>query len=223
VKREVFERGMQTLNSMICDMGAAVEREIYQAVESLRLRQNVLANAVIRSDKDVNERRWRLEEEALTFIAMQAPVAGDLRFVAAVMYIANELERIGDHAKALARITIELDGRSFLEQHNYIPQMSELGRKMLTEALAAFAKMDTVAARSIAERDDEIDEIYDRSVHELYELMRQDSGENIELARMELWALHNLERIGDRTVNICERTYFAATGKYLEIEQKPNG
>src|ERR1700694_2193462 len=102
--RQNFVYSLQQLQNRITGMGDMVDNALRLSVESLKLRPHVLAQQVIAADAEVNRERLAIEEEALTLIATQSPVAQDLRLIAAIMYISTELERMGDHAKGIARI-----------------------------------------------------------------------------------------------------------------------
>ena len=220
--RENFEYGLQQLRNQITQMGDLVDKALRQSIESLRLRQTILAQHVITQDAEINRARFAIEEEALTMIATQGPVAHDLRLIAATMYIATELERMGDHAKGIARITNLLGDSEPVKPLVDIPKMSDRSRQMLQEALQAFVKLDANAAQRVAAMDDELDDLYNRIYLDLLEIMGKDPN-TVQRATYLLWVAHNLERYGDRIVNICERIVFVATGEMVEIRGHLNG
>ena len=220
--RRNFEQGLQELSSRIIELGNQVDRALYHAIESLRLRQHLLSQNVISQDNQINRERFAIEEAALTLIATQSPVAHDLRFVAGVMYIASELERMGDQAKGIARINEMMQTGPLIQMPVDLPLMADKCRQMLQGALKAFAKLDADAARQIAVQDDEVDRLYNTVYLDLLKIM-SDNPQTISRATHMLWVSHNLERYADRCVNICERVVFVKTGDMTEIHGNLNG
>lgn len=212
--RVVFNYKLKELQAEILDIGSMVEKAVYQAVDALKRRDSFLANLVIKDDQKINERRLELEDHTLTLIATQQPVvAHDLRLAASSIIIASELERMGDHAKGIARIS-NLIGDKLLDEQclNDILTMSKLAGLMLHDALDAFVKTDVDMARQVAARDDRLDTLFDNLSKHLVQTLianRNMAGVDTYL----LWACHNLERIGDRVTNICERVVFIGTGE----------
>lgn len=203
-------------------MAQAVSQALYHAVEGLQQHQLVLAQSVIEGDKAITREYYAIEEAALTLIATQAPVATDLRRIAAVMNIAAELERMGDHAKGIARLTANIHDEKLLQSLTSLPRMSEICRRMLKQAIEAFQELNADAAQHVADQDDEMDDLY----HELFLTMLNSMNESTtkaDEATYILWVAHNLERFGDRIVNICERIIFVATGEMVEIIGHRNG
>jgi phosphate transport system protein len=175
-----------------------------------------LAEQVVSTDRAINEQRWRIEEQALLLIATQAPMAKDLRTIAAAIHIVTDLERMADHAAGIAKIAIQTADRAPLKPLVDIPRMAEIARGMLNDAITAYIEDDPVAARAIVDRDDEVDALYNQIYRELLTFMLADPT-TIDQATHLLWAAHNLERIADRVTNICERVVFAATGQLEEL------
>jgi phosphate transport system protein len=200
-------------------MGGMVDRAIERSTRSLQTRDLALARSVITGDQDINDERFRIEEQCLLLIATQAPMASDLRRLAAALNIITDLERMADHAVGNARITILIGDEPPLKPLIDVPRMAGLCREMLHAALDAFVRADAGAAYQIAYRDDEVDQLYDQVYRELLTFMMADPG-TINRATHLLWAAHNLERIADRVTNICERVVFLSTGRMAEIKGK---
>ncbi len=220
--RENFQHSLQQLKNQITRMGEMVNTALRLSVESLKLRQHILAQQVINADAAINRERLAVEEEALTLIATQGPVAHDLRLIAAIMYISTELERMGDHAKGIARINEMMGDEPLVKPLIDIPIMADKCRRMQEEALQAFIRLDHDAAREIAKKDAEIDQLYNTIYLDLLQIMSNDAS-STKRATYLLWVAHNLERYGDRVVNICERTVFVATGQMVEFQSHVNG
>lgn len=215
--RETYDQQIQELRGEVVTMASMVDKAIARSVDALRTQDVQLAQAVRTHDKEINQHRWSGEEHALTIIATQAPMAGDLRTIAAAMQIFTDLERMADHAAGIAKITMDLSKEGLLKPLVDIPRMGDVARKMLGEAVAAFVESDEEEARRIATMDDEIDELHDQVFRELLTFMMEDPA-TIPRATRLLWASHNLERIGDRVTNICERIVFTVTGEIDELD-----
>jgi len=216
--RTVFTNDLRELLNEVMILGSMVERAIDEAIVALRDQDVDRARAVISGDDEINRRRWQLEEESLRLMALQAPMAGDLRRIAAVMHVATDLERMADHAEGISHLVIRTADEPLLKPLLDIPRMATIARKMLLDAVEAFVEDDAVAARAIAELDDEVDLLYDQIYHELLTYMLADPT-TISRATHLLWAAHNIERVGDRVTNICERVVFVVTGSIEELNR----
>jgi len=216
--RTVFTHDLRELLNEVMILGSMVERAIDEAIVALRDQDVDRARAVISGDDEINRRRWQLEEESLRLMALQAPMAGDLRRIAAVMHVATDLERMADHAEGISHLVIRTADEPLLKPLLDIPRMATIARKMLLDAVEAFVEDDAVAARAIAELDDEVDLLYDQIYHELLTYMLADPT-TISRATHLLWAAHNIERVGDRVTNICERVVFVVTGSIEELNR----
>lgn len=214
--RVEYAHQIQDLRDDVVAMASMVDKAIARAVEALRLQKFQLARDVIASDQAINRHRWATEERALLIIATQAPMAGDLRRIAAAIHIITDLERMADHAAGIAKIAVETADEPLLKPLVDLPRMSDLARSMLSDSITAFIEEDAPAARQIAERDDDVDDLYDQVYRELLTFMLADPS-TINRATHLLWAAHNLERIADRVTNVCERVVFAVTGEIEEI------
>ena len=214
--REHYSQQLADLRGSVVAMASMTNKAIDNAVTALVRRDVRLAEQVIVGDRAINEHRWRTEEQALLMIATQAPMARDLRMIAAVIHIVTDLERMADHAAGTAKIAIQTADQSPLKPLVDIPRMSEIARSMLHDAMTAFIEDDQAAARAIVARDDDVDVLYEQIYRELLTFMLVDPT-TIDQATHLLWAAHNLERIADRVTNICERVVFAATGQLEEL------
>jgi phosphate transport system protein len=215
--RETFERDLQELEDELLTLGSRVEKAITDSVSSLKRRDRETAQRIVDQDRELNEKRYELEAKALTLIATQQPMAGDLRTIAAILSLASELERIGDYAKGIANINVMMGDEPLLKPLIDVPRMAEKTRDMLHAALQAFAERDIDLARSIPERDDEVDGLYNQVYRELLTYIISDPR-TIDQATYLLWVAHNLERAADRVINICERVIFTVSGKLVEIK-----
>jgi phosphate transport system protein len=209
--RAHYAQQLQEVRDEIILMGSMVAQSVERAVDALKRRDIKLARQVIDADRVIDEKQYELEERTLTIIATQQPMAGDLRGLAAALFILAELERMGDYAEGIAKIAIQVAGEEPLKPLIDIPRMAAIAVNMLHRSLDAYIDQDLEECRAIWHQDDDVDGLYVQVYRELLTYMLQDPS-NIERATLYLWAAHNLERIADRVTNICERTAFVITG-----------
>ncbi len=214
--RGQFSSKLSDLQDELLQLGSLVSTATYNSVQALINRDSVLAQEVVEGDREVNRIRFDWEEQALLLLATQSPVARDLRFLAAGLHTVDELERMGDHAKGNARISLTIGPNPLIYPQNHLLEMAEVACQMLDQALKAFTNRDPKLAEETGISDDILDELYNKTQGEIYELMFSDRS-NINQGNMLLWVAHNLERIGDRITNICERVIFVCTGQMAEI------
>jgi phosphate transport system protein len=217
VVRQRYADQIQALRDSIVSMASMVDKAIARSMDALMHQDVNLARQVIASDRMINEHRWRTEGDALLIIATQAPMAGDLRMVAAALHLTTDLERMADHAAGIAKIVIQTASEPLLKPLVDLPRMSELARGMLTDAITAYVESNEPMAREIAQRDAELDDLYNQIYRELLTFMLADPS-TINRATQLLWVGHNLERIGDRVTNICEQIVFTVTGDLEELQ-----
>lgn len=218
--RGVLERDLERMRQDILRMGSMVESAIERSMRALKERDVALAQQVIDDDQLINALRYKVEEEGLELIATQQPAAGDLRTVIAALYIAVELERMADHAEGSAVLVQRMASEPLLKPLVTLPIMAQTAQEMVRGALDAFVKRDPDLARHIAARDDEMDAMYQQLFRELLTYMLEDP-KTISRATYLMWTTHNLERIGDRVTNVCERVIFMTTGLLQELKTDP--
>jgi len=215
--RKTFDQELQRVKEEIIVLGSMVEEVTLKSVEALKKRDLQAARQIIETDRQINARRYALEENIIVIIATQQPMAHDLRFLASALEIVSELERMGDYAKGIAVINLRMGDQSLLKPLIDIPRMAEKAVDMLHRALTAFIQEDAEAARALPKEDDEVDALYNQVYRELITFILEDP-KNIERANWLLWVAHNLERFADRVTNICERTIFLVTGQFIEFD-----
>ncbi|MCQ3936162.1 MAG: phosphate transport system regulatory protein PhoU [Chloroflexi bacterium] len=215
--RKTFESDIQQVKDEVLLLGSMVEHAIIGSVEALKKRDIKAAEKIIAEDKEINKKRFAIENQLMILIATQQPMAHDLRLLASTMEIISELERMGDYAKGIANINVRMGDEKLLKPLIDIPRMAQKGADMLHRALTAFVNEDVEAAKTIPMEDDEVDALYNQIYRELMVFIIEDP-KNIERANWLLWVAHNLERVADRVTNICERTIFIATGDLGEIK-----
>jgi phosphate transport system protein len=214
--RVTFQRHLREIQDDVLVMGSMIEKALERSMQALRQRDLELAKQVLDDDKNVDNKRFEIEQKALDLMCMQAPMAGDLRILLAVLSIITDLERMGDHAAGNAKIAIMIGNEPPLKPLIDLPRMNEKAISMLHRSLDAFINHDTDEARRIIPEDDEIDNLYDQVFRELLTFMMEDPRTITRATRL-IWVGHNLERTGDRVTNICERVVFMVTGKMEEM------
>jgi phosphate transport system protein len=214
--RTSFERHLHELQDDVLVLGSMVEKAIYRSMEALKNRDLELAKQVIADDSEIDRKRFDIEEKCIELIVTQQPVASDLRIIVAVLNIIIDLERMGDHAEGIGKITLMIGKEPPLKPLIDLPRMAQKTGDMLRRSLDAFVSRDAEAARKISKEDDEIDALYDQVFRELLTFMAEDSKTITRATRL-IWVAHNLERSADRVTNICERVVFVVTGKMEEI------
>lgn len=216
--RETLDRATKKLLNEILIQGSMVENAIKESVDALINRDVEQAKVIYEGDRQINKKQFEIEESVITLIATQQPMARDLRLLTAILEVTTELERMGDYAKGIARITVRLGQDILLEPISEIPPMAEVCVDLLHRALHAFVDKDAEAARTIPKEDDKVDAFYNRIYRELMNHMIADPS-TIDQANHLLWVAHNLERVADRVTNVCERIVFVVTGELLEMDR----
>ncbi len=212
--RSTLDRELTGIREDISALGLLVTGAIDDAMTSLYVRDPVLAQTVIDNDEKVNTLRYQIEESCLRTIATQQPAARDLRAVLAATHIAVELERMGDHAVGTARLVTRLEKEDEIHSLHKLPKMAKRARRMIEQGVQAYITEDVESARELLDRDAKIDKMYKRLFRETLEEMHED--DYIRRATFLLWVGHNLERIGDRSINIAERVIFMVTNEFVE-------
>jgi phosphate transport system protein len=215
--REALDRKIRHLFEEVLVMDSMVEQATLEAIDALKKQDTEKARQVIIGDKEINARRFHLENDIIVTIATQQPImAGDLRLIASILEVVGELERMGDYAKGIAHIAEILGNAPPVKPFIDIPRMANLTVSMLNRAVAAFVSQDVEQARAIPLEDDQVDALYNQVYRELVAIMFSKPA-IIDRANHLMWVAHNLERMADRVTNICERTVYCATGELTEL------
>ncbi len=214
--RATLDQEARAINDDLLRMQKLVDQAILRSVDSLKRRDQTLAQQVIDEDVEINDLRFKIEEACLSLIATQQPAASDLRSVIAAMHMVVEMERMADHATGIAKTVIMMGDEALLKPLVDIPKMAELARDMLRDSLQAYKERDAEKARQVAVRDDDMDGLYRAVFDELVKIMSKTPGSATRATYL-LWCAHNLERIGDRVTNIAERVIFVNTGDMQEL------
>ncbi len=216
--REVLDRRIRHLLDEILILDSMVESAVTDAVTALKNHDLELARHVYHSDREINAKRFELENDCIITIATQQPImAGDLRLLASILEVVSELERMGDYAKGIAKICLRIGNEPHIKPLIDIPRMAEIAVSMLHRAVAAFVAGDAQLARSIPAEDDQVDDLYNQIYRELVAIMFSNPA-TVGQANHLMWAAHNLERLADRVTNLCERAIYTATGQLAELD-----
>lgn len=215
--RQTLDREIHHLQDEVLLLGSMVEQAMLNAIDALKRRDFTAARNVYRDDDVINEKRYAIENRVLILFATQQPIAHDLRFLAAILEVITELERMGDYAKGIAKINILIGEDDTLIPIHEIIRMGDLAVGMLHRALSAFINEDVNMSYRIPQEDDLVDELFKQILHKNIANMIENPG-IIDHSNYVMWIVHNIERMADRVTNICERTIFIATGELLEID-----
>jgi phosphate transport system protein len=211
-----FRQSLDELQKTLLLMGDRVEESISQAVEALAALDEVMAKEIIAKDDIIDEMTLVVEESCLRLIALQQPMASDLRTIGMAQKIAVDLERINDHAVDIAKIAVRLSGEELAKPLEHIPQMVLLVKHMLHESLLAYTERNIHRAAALAEKDDEVDKLFGALMAEIIGLMGSDFARNRQLTHL-LFVAHYLERVGDHATNIGEGVIYMVTGKRKDL------
>lgn len=210
--RRSFDEELNELKAEMLKMGSYVEDGIHKAIKALAEQDADLAAEVQENDERIDEYEVRIEEKCIRLIALQQPVAKDLRTIGMITKIITDLERIGDNACNIARIALKIGSEPLVKPLIDIPRMAELACLMVHHSLNAFINQDPELARETAMRDEEVDFLNDQIFRELLTFMTADSA-TINQATHLLFVGRYLERIADHATNICERVIYMTTGR----------
>jgi phosphate transport system protein len=212
MERHHFEAELQALRNQLLTMGALVEDRVHRAIHALVERREEQARRVSETDKEINDLQIDIDDRCLKLLALQTPLAADLRLITSAMKINADLERVGDQAVNIAENVLQLLPHPPLKPLIDIPRMAEIAERMVRDALDSFVKGDAELARDVLRRDDEVDALKDTLFRELLTYMMADPG-TIPRALALILVSRNLERIADHATNIAEDVIFIAEAK----------
>ena len=213
--KEHFSEQLEDLRRNLILMGGEVERQIQRAIEALTEVDEKKAADVIAADAEIDRMEMVIEEQAVHLLALQQPVAVDLRFLVAALKINNDLERIGDHAVNIAEGAERLAGQKPFKPFIDINYMAEVAMSMLKQSLDAFVTRDASLARQVIKKDDILDDKNVSIIRELLTYMAE--YPNLITYCLELISISkNLERVGDLASNICEDTIYMAEARWVK-------
>ena len=216
--RAVLNKELAAMQDDLLRMSSLVQTAVERAMQAFLALDSEIAEQVISDDAEINRLRFAVEDVCVLTLATQQPAARDLRMVLATMTIATELERMGDHATGIAKLALRVQDHRLAPFPAVLQQMGDLGVTMLRSVITAFAARDAQQAYGVANDDEIMDAQYQAVFHKLAAQLRADKLTTDYVLAL-LFAAHNLERIGDRIVNICERVIFASSGQLKELDE----
>lgn len=210
-----FVHEIEALKEQLLRMGGRAEGSVLKAVEALRRRDEPLAREVFADDRAIDQLELDIEARCVGLLALQQPMARDLRFITAALKISNDLERVGDHAVNVAGSAVRLATQPEIEPLVDIPRMAELASGMLHEALDAFVRGDSETARRICRGDDVVDQLNRQVFRELLSTMMEEPA-TIARAMELILVARNLERVADLATNVAEEVVFIAEARVIK-------
>ncbi|WP_319772296.1 phosphate signaling complex protein PhoU [Breoghania sp.] len=214
-----FDQELRQLASRIAEMGGLAETIVNDSIVSLTRLDTELAQSVVLADRRLDALQFEIEDKSVLMIARRQPMAGDLRQIVAAMRTCNELERVGDLAKNIAKRVIAINGEFHSKKLVIgVEHMAELAMQQLKTVLDAYTQSNAEEARNVRERDEEIDRLYTSLFRELLTYMMEDPR-NISMCAHLLFCAKNIERIGDHATNIAENIHYMITGEQLTDER----
>ncbi len=215
--REQFHTELLRLQQEILRMGALVEEQMARAIQSLTDQNLELADQVVADDDRVDDLEMDIERRCLTLLALQQPLAGDLRTVSTALKIITDLERMADHAVDIAKVTRRIAPEPLVKPLIDIPRMATLAAHMVRSALNAYVARDIDMARAMIRMDDEVDHLYRVIFDDLIEIMRRDAQSSFQSTHL-LFVANYLERIADHATNLGEWIVYMVTGERRGLE-----
>ncbi|MBU5344763.1 phosphate signaling complex protein PhoU [Paenibacillus sp. FSL W7-1279] len=218
IRRIEFDQQLDELRSLLQDMGKHMEEALANSVESLQTLDAEKAQAVIKNDVQLNNMEEQIMDIGSRLIVTQQPVAKDLRRILVAFRIASDLERMGDLARDVAKVTIRLQGQKLIKPLVDLPRMSDLVRAMVSESIESYLTENTDLAYKMAQDDDQIDHLYSVILQDLYAHLTSDP-DSANQAMLLIMVGRYIERIADHATNIGESTVYLVTGHRPDLNQ----
>jgi phosphate transport system protein len=214
-----FDEELNFLVGKIAQMGGHAERMIEQSIKALMTGDANLAQSVIAQDKELDAAQREIEDKAILTIARRQPMSVDLREIIGAIRISNDIERIGDMGKNIAKRSVVVsEGSHPIKLDSGIKALSELALTQLNDVLDVYATRDVERLAAVRDRDEDIDALYTSLFRELLTYMMEDPR-NITACTHLLFCAKNLERVGDHATNIAETIYYIATGNQMAVDR----
>ena len=214
MERHHFETDLQALKNRLLNMGAMVEERVHGAIQALMERNLEAAEAIAHGDEEVNALQIEIDDRCIKLLALQQPMASDLRLITSAMKINADLERIGDQAVNIAQRALELNREAQLKPYIDLPRMAERAQRMVKESLDAFVARDTQLARQVCGEDAAVDALKEQIFRELLTFMMGDTSTIPRAIRLILISRF-LERVADHATNIAEMVIYMVESKMV--------
>ncbi len=214
--RNSFDLKLQQLHEDLMAMGEAVAKQIEDSIDALKKQDEVLAEKVIQKDDVIDDFEEDIEDKCIKLMATEQPLASDLRRIFITTKIITDLERMGDHAVDIAKISKKLIGETYIKELIDIPNMAKIVEKMIKDSLEVYITTDISRAHEVSKMDDQVDILFKSIFDELLVIMRNDQT-TINQASQFLFICKFLERMADHATNICEWTIYLECGEKLKL------
>ncbi|MBN8190958.1 phosphate signaling complex protein PhoU [Bacillus sp. NTK074B] len=214
--RRNFDNNLKELKDKLFDMADLAKTSLKESVVALKTQDIELAEEIIKKDHVINQYDNEINNLAIILIAKESPVATDLRKIISALRICSEIERIGDMATNIAKSTLHIGNQKLIKPIEEIPRMLSIAEEMLEEALTAFYTEDASMAKKVADRDDEVDELYGQLVKELMTYIPNYPNEISQITQL-AFTCRYIERVADHVTNICENVIFLVTGERFDL------
>jgi len=217
--RSVLDHNLTQIRDDILRLGSLVDQAVERAIEALRANDMQLAQEVVDADDAIDSLHHKLEETIISTVALQQPMAHDLRRLIAALLITNELERMGDHAEGIGRTALRRGAGPVVAFPARLDEMQRAVSAMIRDVMTAYLEESPEKAHQVSAMDDTLDGDY----REMFNILVSEMGASalsVEHGAYLMWAAHNLERIGDRVTNICERIVYSRTGEIGGLNPK---
>ncbi|CDM69094.1 Phosphate-specific transport system accessory protein PhoU homolog [Clostridium bornimense] len=218
MSRKAFDKSLHNMHNALLRMGSKVEKQLRTSIESLEKRDIELAKQVVKEDDKVDDMQKEIENMCISLIAMEHPLASDLRDVFSGIKIATDLERMGDHAVDIAKITKRISADNEIEIMPDLVNMTSIVIEMIKGCLDAYIDKNLDKCYEIANKDNQVDDIYKKVFKDIFAAMDKDKSFINEHSQF-LFVCKYLERLGDRCTNICESTIYLITGKIEDLNE----
>lgn len=216
VSRHSFNQELDNLHVDLLKMAGLVEESIDNAILALKKQDIELARQVFKNDDVIDDYEQKIEKKCMNLIARQQPLAKDLRAISTALKIITDLERIADASSDISEITIRMSGKKYIKPLIDIPLMAEKAKIMVKKSMDAFVRQNVILAEEVCASDDEVDELFNKIILELINLMKNDSS-TIEQGIDFMFIAKYLERMADHATNIGEWVVFNMTGKHEHL------
>ena len=214
--RNKFDEQLDYLNKEMVEMGNLCEKVISGAIEvTMSDKDGKLAHEVLETDSEIDRKEREIENICMKLLLRQQPVARDLRVISSALKMISDMERIGDQASDIAELIPYLGEGDTYDACSHIPAMAQVALEMVHGAINAFVEGDVQKAKEIINKDDIVDDYFDKVKNEVADLLRKKAG-SVDVILNFLMIAKYFERIGDHAENICEWVEFSKTGEYKD-------
>jgi phosphate transport system protein len=214
--RSNFDNNLAQLKKLLLDMANKSETAIKDSIDSLIKQDVEKAESIINFDNVIDELEHEINNKAIILIAKESPVASDLRKIVVALKISSEIERIADNAVNIAKSTLHIGTEKHIKEIVDIPIMMDLALEMLSESLKAFIEEDVELAKSCAQKDDRVDEMYGKLIKELMGYIQKYPAQTNQITQL-AFVCRYIERLADHSTNIAEHVIYLVTGKRYDL------